>query len=566
MSNSESHVEPSVLLIDDAPLILDLLQEILEDSGYRVLRSETGKDVASILAQEQVAVVFCDILLPEINGVEVLRQIKQQSPEVQVVIISGHQSFETAREVLRERALDFLVKPFGPGEVLGAVQQGFSAYYAAINQKKARYEAQRRMADLVLLKQVGETASAGSNLQDLFEGILDSIVHSAGVEIASLMIAGDDGLLRISAARGLSDEIVRSVLVSPGEGIAGHVFQMREPVLVSNISFEERFHSLVGGERYKNQSLLSVPILYRDQALGVINVNNKRSGDGFDAEDENLLMAIAHQVALAIENFKLVTNLRLQARTLERTNADLVKLNLARTRLVCNLSHELKTPLTSIMGFVDLALTFYERLSEEDLKDYLGQAREEGVRLERLITSMLRLFSIESEREPWNWKAFNLGWSISEAFQFQGRQIERSKLKVEVEIAEDLPDIYGDSEKFGIALNALLDNAVKFNREEGRISICAESRVIDGLEFAYLQIQNDGVRVPPEAGKTIFDSYTQLGDINTEKPHGVGVGLSLVRVVVEKMKGRVTLEAKDGEGASFGLLLPSEESYGALRD
>jgi signal transduction histidine kinase/DNA-binding response OmpR family regulator len=566
MSNLKSHSEPSVLLVDDAPLILDLLQEILEDSGYRVLRSETGTDVPGILAQEQVGVVFCDILLPEINGVEVLRQIKQQSAEVQVVIISGQQNFETAREVLRERALDFLVKPFGPGEVLAAVQQGFAAYNAAINQKKARNEAQRRMADLVLLKQVGETASAGNDLQELFAGILDSIVLSAGVEACSLMLADDDNRLRISAARGLSDEIVKSVLVAPGEGISGHVFQMREPVLVQNISFDDRFDSLVGGERYKNQSLLSVPILYRDRALGVINVNNKRSGEAFDAEDENLLMAIAHQVALAIENFKLVTSLRRQTRTLERTNADLVKLNLARTRLVCNLSHELKTPLTSIMGFVDLALTFYERLSEEDLKDYLGQAREEGVRLEGLITSMLRLFSIESEREPWNWKAFNLGWSISEAFQYFGKRIERARLKVEVEIAEDLPDSYGDPEKFGIALNALLDNAVKFNREEGRISIHAENRVVDGLEYAYLQIRNDGVTIPPEAKTTIFDSYTQLGDINTEKPHGVGVGLSLVRVVVEKMKGRVILEDKDGEGASFGLLLPSEETYGALRD
>ncbi len=566
MTNEKPHSDPAVLLVDDAPLILDLLQEILEDSGYRVLRSETGKDVASILANERVAVVFCDILLPEINGVEVLRQIKQQSPEIQVIIISGQQSFETAREVLRERALDFLVKPFGTGEVVGAVQQGFCAYYAAINQKKALNDAQRRMADLVLLKQTGETASAGSDLQELFEGILDSIVHSSGVEIASLMMAGDDNYLRISAARGLSDSIAKSVLVAPGEGISGHVFQMREPVLIQNVSFDERFNSVVGGDRYRNQSLLSVPILYRDKALGVININNKRSGEAFDAQDESLLMAISHQVAVAIENYKLVTSLRKQTRTLERTNTDLVKLNLARTRLVCNLSHELKTPLTSIMGFVDLALSFYEKLSEEDLKDYLGQAREEGVRLERLITSMLRLFSIESEREPWSWKAFNLGWTVSETFQYHGKSIERANLKVEVEIAEDLVDIYGDSEKFSIALNAMLENAVKFNREGGRISIRVENRVVDDLEFAYLQIQNDGVTIPPEAKKTIFDSYTQLGDINTEKPHGVGVGLSLARVVVEKMKGQIFLEDKDGEGASFGMLLPSEESYGALRD
>lgn len=566
MTDTRKHQEPGVLLIDDAPLILDLLQEILEESGYHVLRTETGKDVASILEQEVIGVVFCDVRLPEINGVEVLRQIKQQTPEVQVVMISGHQDFDTARQVLREQAVDFLVKPFGPDEVLGAVQQGFSAYYAAQNHKRARIEAHRRMADLVLLKQIGETASAGSNLKELFDQILDSIVHSAGVEIASLMISGEDNLLRIASARGLSEQIIASVAVAPGEGISGHVFQQREPVLIQNIKIDDRFNNLIGGERYKNQSLLSVPILYRDQALGVINVNNKRSGEAFDAEDQNLLIAIAHQVALAIENFKLVTNLRQQTRTLERTNDDLVKLNLARTRLVCNLSHELKTPLTSIMGFIDLALTFYQKLSEEDLKDYLGQAREEGGRLEGLITSMLRLFSIESEREPWKWKAFNLGWTISDAFQYYGKKIEQNHLQVEVEISEELPEVYGDSEKFATALNALLDNAVKFNREGGRIALKAQTRVIDGLEYAYLQIQNDGRSIPPEAKATIFDSYTQLGNIDTDKPHGVGIGLSLVRVVIEKMKGRAELEVKEGEGASFGILLPSEETYGALQD
>ena len=101
----------------------------------------------------------------------------------------------------------------------------------------------------------------------------------------------------------------------------------------------------IAGKRYKDQSLLSVPIVVRDDIVGVINVNNKRSGESFDLEDQNLLVAIANQVALAMENFELVNSLRIQAATLERTNDELVRMNRARTRLVCNLSHELKTAL-----------------------------------------------------------------------------------------------------------------------------------------------------------------------------------------------------------------------------
>lgn len=565
MTKNDQLQKPAILLVDDVPLILDLLQDILEGQGYAVLRSEKGSNVPEILDREDVALVFCDVSLPDVHGVEVLRMIKQHTPEVQVIMISGQQDFDVARQVLRERALDYLVKPFSQTEVLDAVKQGLAAYEHAVHQSQARVEAQRRMSDLVLLKQIGETANSGGDLQELFDQILDSIVDSAGVEVASLMLLKPDGLLHIASARGLSENIISSVRVAAGEGVSGHVLATREPVLISNLQQDSRFKSLVGGERYSTQSLLSVPIMVRDELVGVINVNNKLSAESFDLEDQNLLVAIANQVALAMENFKLVNSLRLQADTLERTNEDLVRLNRARTRLVCNLSHELKTPLTSIMGYVDLALTFYSKLSEQEFKDYLKLVREEGGRLDKLITGMLRLFSIESEREIWRWKSFGVPWSIADAFQYYDKAMSANHIVAELEIQDDLPEVYGDPEKFGMAFNSLIDNATKFNREGGLVRVVAETRDFEGLEYVYLQVFNHGQTVPLEAHETIFNSYTQLGNIDTEKPHGVGIGLALVKVVIDRMKGDIFLEKVEGEGTCFGLLLPTEETYNKLK-
>ncbi len=555
---------PAILLIDDAPLILDLMEDMLECLDYPVLRSGSGLGITKTLDQENIAVVFCDVSLPDINGVNVLQMIKQHTPEIQVIMISGQQDFNVARQVLRERALDYLVKPFSQEEVLQAAKLGISTYFHAIHQNQVRLEAQRRMADLILLKKVGETANAGNDLQDLFDQILDSIVHSTGVEVASLMLLKEDGLLHIASAHGLSKNIARSVRVAAGEGISGHVLATGEPVLVSNIDQDSRFKSLEGGLRYKNQSLLSVPIYVRDEMVGVINVNNKISGFPFDLEDQNLLVAIANQVSLAMENFKLINNFRQQALILEHTNEDLVRVNRARTRLVCNLSHELKTPLTSIMGFVDLTLSFFEKLSAEEIKENLIDVHGEGKRLEKLITGMLRLFSIESEREVWRWKSFGVPWSIADAFQYYSSQMSERNLVTEIDLQDDLPEIYGDQEKFGMALNSLIDNAVKFNREGGLVRITATVKVFDGLDYIYLQVFNQGQAVPPRAHETIFDSYTQLGDIDTEKPHGVGIGLALVKVVVDRMKGDIFLEELSGEGTCFGLMLPTEQTYNAL--
>lgn len=561
----EQQKKPAILLIDDAPLILDLLEDLLDGLDYPILRLEAGSAVTRTLDQEKVGLVFCDVSLPDINGVNVLRMIKQHTPEIQVVMISGQQDFDVARQVLRERAIDYLVKPFSHKEVLNVAQLGISSYYHAVHQNQARLEAQRRMTDLVLLRKVGETASSGNDLQELFDQILDSIVHSAGVEVASLMLVKEDGLLHIASAHGLSEEIAKKVRVASGEGISGHVLATKEAILVPNIDQDKRFVSLDGGQRYKNQSLLSVPIHVRDELVGVINVNNKTSGDPFDLEDQNLLTAIANQVSLAMENFELVNNLRQQTLALERTNEDLVRMNRARTRLVCNLSHELKTPLTSIMGYVDLSLSFYHKMTEVELKGNLEQVKEEGLRLERLITGMLRLFSIESEREIWRWKSFGVAWSVADALQYYNRKVNERGLKTEIELSDELPEIYGDQEKFGMAFNSLIDNAVKFNCDGGLVRVKAEEKCYEGLTYVYLQIYNQGQTVPLESYETIFNSYTQLGDIDTEKPHGVGIGLALAKVVVDRMKGDIFLEEVSNGGTCFGLLLPTEETYNALK-
>jgi signal transduction histidine kinase len=266
-----------------------------------------------------------------------------------------------------------------------------------------------------------------------------------------------------------------------------------------------------------------------------------------------------------MENFDLINDLRQQTLALERTNEDLIRLNRARTRLVCNLSHELKTPLTSIMGYVDLSLSFYTKLSDDELIDNLGQVRDEGKRLERLITGMLRLFSIESEREVWRWKSFGVPWPIADALQYYNARMNERNLVTELVLADDLPEIYGDQEKFGMAFNSLIDNAVKFNRDGGIVRVKAEERLYEGMQYVYLQVFNQGQAVPLEAHETIFNSYTQLGDIDTEKPHGVGIGLALTKVVVDRMKGDIFLEEVSGEGTCFGLLLPTEQTYNELK-
>ena len=179
---------------------------------------------------------------------------------------------------------------------------------------------------------------------------------------------------------------------------------------------------------------------------------------------------------------------------------------------------------------------------------------------------MLRLFSIESGKETWRWRSSPVAGTIAEALMAKSHAICAKNIQAEVELPEDLYDAYGDPEKLGIVFNALVDNAVKFNRESGRLIIRGGNRSVDGLDYVYVQVHNDGHSIPEESAEDIFDQYTQLGDIDTAKPPGVGVGLAIVKAILQRMKGQIFLEESAAEGSTFGLLLPTEHTFGALAD
>ncbi len=558
--------KPAIVVADDSLLIRSMLNDLLVSEGYPVILADSGEAIFQFVQDQEVAVVLTDLNMEGMDGLEVLRRMREQRPEVAVVLFSASKDFSVARRLLRDGAQDYLVKPLEETEVLETVERAVDHYQTSYNATRMRLEAERRLGELVLLKEIGETASTGEDLQGLFNKIIDSVADSADVEVASLMLLEEDSRLHIRAAKGLSPEIMTSVTVGAGEGISGHVLASGEAVLVGDVQKDDRFDSFIGGGRYKNQSALSVPIRYKDQIYGVININNKRSGETFNLEDQNLLTAIAHQVALAMENFKLFTSLRFQTQQLEVANRSLVKLNQARSRLVCNLSHELKTPLTSITGYTDLTLNFFEKLQREEIKEYLSKVKEECFHLDRLISGMLRLFSIESGKEIWRWRSMPVSSSIAEALMAKNQAVEAKELEADIDLPEDLRDAYGDPEKLGIVFNALVDNAIKFNRPKGLLRIRGENRTVDGLSHIYVQVHNDGSSIPEESAEDIFDQYTQLGDINTDKPPGVGVGLAIVKAILQRMKGQIFLEPTSGEGSTFGLLLPTEEAFGALAD
>lgn len=563
---TDAHSSAAVLIVDDAPFFRQQIADLLLSRGYRPVEAACGADAVSLAADPEIAAVFLDVEMPGLSGPEVLRRLKRLRPELPVVIVSVHRDFSLVREVLRDGALDYLTKPIQPEDLFSALERALRTLRGARTAAASRREAQRRLADLVLLRELGETASTVESLQRLVDRILDSIVASLQVEKASLMLVEEDGRLVIRGGRGLPPGVPESIRIPPGQGIAGHVLSSGEAVLVDNLACDRRFAPSEWASEYHTGSLLSVPLRSRERIIGVLNVNNKRSGETFSAEDQNLLLTIAHQAALAIENFRLVSSLRGQARELEEANRSLVRLHQARSRLVCNLSHELNTPLTSVLGYVDLILNYMDDLRDEALRDHLLKVQKEGQRMERIVSGMLRLFSLDSGAEEWECRPVAMAAVIREILGAHAGRCEARGLQVETSLGDPIPVLWGDPEKLFLLIEALVENAVKFNRPGGRLRVELRSALRRGAEHLYLRVHNDGEAVPPEAAPDVFEGFNQLGDLLTSKPPGVGIGLALCRLIVEGMGGEITLEEPAGEGTTFGVWLPFGACRGATNE
>ena len=546
-----------LLLLETAPGSLD--EARLAWPAAESFKSTLGETqgVADQISRDKIQIVFSDLSGKGCSALSVLSQIRRVHPQLPLVAILPEEDFSLGLSAFRVGADDVLVRPLDKEALLACRENLQSREQAESQFARTQQEANRSLDDLILLKAIGETTSSTEDLQKLLDRVVDLIQGALDVEIVSLMLVDEENVLTIRSACGLPDDMRHKVMIAPGEGVSGHVLLYGEAVLIDDLSTDGRFPPRDGVVRYRTGSLLSVPIQYQQRIVGVLNVNNKRNREAFTGIDQELLQTIAHQAALAIENMKLVGHLHGKNAELEQAHESLMRLHQDRTRFVCNLSHELKTPLTSVLGFSDLLLNYFDQIETPKLREYIASIYSEGKHLEHLLTGMLRLFSLDSGSENWDWQVASLPEALSRVLENHDVRIQEMNLNLHVDFPEDLLPVWADQDKLELLFDALVDNAVKFNRQGGRLSVTAGNLTLHGEPAVYVQISNQGKTVPRENAEDIFQEYSQLGELDAGKPSGIGVGLATCRAILRQMKGDIFLEPNDEEGTSIGLLLPT---------
>ncbi|MEO0598975.1 MAG: GAF domain-containing sensor histidine kinase [Chloroflexota bacterium] len=331
------------------------------------------------------------------------------------------------------------------------------------------------------------------------------------------------------------------------DSIACTIYKGNKNVNYDETKKDDRHYDRVDEEiEFTTRSLLGVPLTYKNRVIGVLEALNKHSMPWTKA-DRVHLSTLAAQAAVAIENTKLVSDLK-------KANRDLNEVDKLKNDFIAIASHELRTPLGVIMGYA----SFLQEEESESAKEHAGKVLESALKLRKIIEDMVNLRYLKQNRADLhisNIKTSSLMKAVTsdlialmdlQDYDFSYEPPEEDKL------------LAVDATRISMALTNLMHNAISFTDDGGKITL--KATLVSKREM-HISVTDNGIGIAPEQIDKIFGEFYQVEDHMVRKHGGLGIGLSICRAIVEAHGGRIWAESDGvGKGATFTMALPTADS------
>lgn len=229
----------------------------------------------------------------------------------------------------------------------------------------------------------------------------------------------------------------------------------------------------------------------------------------------------------------------------------LAQANKMKTEFVSIASHQLRTPLSAIRWTLNLINDGYLK-NPTDISTYLAIVKENNERMIRLVNDLLDVSRIEMGRLAFFPKQTNIYVLVEKIVKASSPLAQANNVTLKMEAPETLPNVLTDPEKISIAIQNLIDNAIKYTKEKSEVKVSMET----ASKFVKIAIKDKGVGIPESQQKYIFKKFFRSDNVMKNQTMGTGLGLFIARSIVEGHKGKIWFESKEGEGTTFYLTLP----------
>ncbi len=485
---------PQLLVVDDELGMREGIRRIFTLEGYDVTVAENGTEGLEKGAAKEFDVALIDLKMPDIDGLTVLRQLKEVYPDTEYMMITAFAGIDTAVEATRHGAYTYIPKPFTPDQIVFEVNRALGKRRLTLETRELRAEQRRRLLEISQEK---------SRLRTIINAVSDALFVTNLEDEIVLANPQTRALFEFPASIAAGDRI--SDLLPPEVIALIREAQEKAPHGIELISHEWEMKPNL--ELFVNMKTAPV----RDPAGDII---------GF------------------VTTIQDVTQLK--------------RLDAQKSQFVSMVAHELKAPVAAVSGYLE---TMNSRVLGDDVGSYERMIVRSGERLQALIDLVNDLLNI-SRRELGTVRreiaAVRVEEVVESTRELLHGEMEKRGIAWKAEFDDALPTIDIDRDEFSRVLTNLVSNAIKYNREKGSIAVRAKRE--DGV--VSIAIRDRGIGMKPEDRELLFRQFYRIKNDETRAIPGTGLGLSIVKQIVESYHGNITVESTWGEGSTFTLRLP----------
>lgn len=484
-----------ILVVDDERDIRDGSERILTRKGYRVTTASNGEEALQHVEETRFAIVLLDLKMPGMDGLEVLRLIRESHPETLVIVITGYATIETAIEAMKRGAYDFMPKPFKPDQLRIVVDRAIELKQLTDEAKRLQEERQRTLKDLHLEQ---------SRTRTVIRALPDGVMVTTPDAHVALMNPACTRLISLT-----------------GE------FQLGEHIehYVKDESFCDLVTRTSRGEVPEEQTSLTYEFsMEGDKYLRVDSTT-------ISSEEGECLGAVT--VVIDITGLMVLDRLK--------------------SEFVAKVSHELRSPLSTIHEQLAMVLTKLADDTSDDQRYLLSRAKEKTHGLITMIADLLDLSRIESGSVIKDRKPVDVSAILTGVVDFLRSKATGKKQTLTLALPEQaLPPVSADPQSLEIVFGNLITNAIHYTGEDGHVEVSATA--LDDL--VQVAVKDNGFGIEERHQERIFERFYRVKDDNTRYITGTGLGLPIVKGIVDDLGGKIELKSAPGKGSTFTVVLP----------
>jgi signal transduction histidine kinase len=415
--------------------------------------------------------------------------------------------------------------------------------------RKAKREAEEQLAKvrasnerLRTIEEISQIFLRYHSVEDLMPAAIAKLAHLVNVHDGFCLVRSastNEDLLRGrlgTVTDGLVERLKEIGLAEQAAGQTARVCSIgdgaRAALLIKTIE-KDGFHDL-----------LLAPLTSKEGDLGCVCLLGQHAGS-IDVDKLATLGPLCSQLAVAVRNIQFTDELR-------KMNDDLTHLDELKSDFLATMSHELRTPLTSIIGYSDMMLSGMTGEMNEKQTNFLESILKNGEALLNLINDILDLTKIEAGRLELNIEPVDLRAALLSVLPVVKPRAADKRIKISTFLPTDLPPVSADAAKFGQVLLNLLTNAIKYTHENGSVSVEARPKG----DVVEIWVTDTGIGISQEDVDRVFQRFTQVDSSASRMQGGTGLGLTIVKELVELHGGEIRVQSKLGKGSSFIFTMP----------